>query len=342
MQFDNHIHAFQGWKALRVQQFFLGAFDIHEDQRFGAGKAFVILTVKAFADDDAILDLVQFRHFAALGACVGVDIEGIDHRFRTTLGQTDAVIPIGATDIQDLFVLFPDGVFDSVVDFPFIGAQKGGRKMLVHDIGDQLHPAKGAGENAGSYPADKNLAKDDALQAGQHGPHGFELDRVGFVRFPQRLDDFHEFGAEICRKKHLDTFGRAGRTGWTLVRSMLYHNEHRATQGFAMTEPRHFRGAGQRKTVNETAEKELCAAFTLLETTEECRRFLYDLCTPKEIADMADRWWVARLLNEGRLSYRDIHQLTGVSVTTIGRVARFLEQENYQGYRQMLDRRVRK
>lgn len=109
-----------------------------------------------------------------------------------------------------------------------------------------------------------------------------------------------------------------------------------------MKEPSLLRGAGIRKTVNETAEKELCAALVRLESVDEARRFLYDLCTPKEIADMADRWWIARLLDEGRLSYRDMHQLTGVSVTTIGRVARFLDQEPHKGYRQMLDKRARR
>ncbi|HUY68378.1 MAG TPA: YerC/YecD family TrpR-related protein [Alphaproteobacteria bacterium] len=85
-------------------------------------------------------------------------------------------------------------------------------------------------------------------------------------------------------------------------------------------------------------EKELCEALLRLETAEEGRRFLRDLCTPKEITDLADRWWIARLLDEGKHSYREIHAMTGVSVTTIGRVARFLQQEDYQGYRLMLDR----
>jgi TrpR-related protein YerC/YecD len=86
------------------------------------------------------------------------------------------------------------------------------------------------------------------------------------------------------------------------------------------------------------AEKELCAAFLSLRTPDECRRFLRDLCTPQEITDLADRWWIAGLLDEGKHSYREIHKLTGVSVTTIGRVARFLQQENFQGYRLLLDR----
>jgi len=86
------------------------------------------------------------------------------------------------------------------------------------------------------------------------------------------------------------------------------------------------------------AEKDLCDAFLLLRTAEEARRFLRDICTPKEITDLADRWWVARLLDEGKNSYREIHDLTGVSVTTIGRVARFLQQENFKGYRLVIDR----
>lgn len=85
-------------------------------------------------------------------------------------------------------------------------------------------------------------------------------------------------------------------------------------------------------------ENELFEAITSLKDVEECRRFLLDLCTPKEIKDVSDRWRVAKLLDDGQLSYREIHKKTGVSVTTVGRVARFLMQENNQGYRLMLDR----
>ncbi len=106
-----------------------------------------------------------------------------------------------------------------------------------------------------------------------------------------------------------------------------------------MAASRHMRGrTSPRKTKNVSGEKDLFEALVALKNEKECHRFIYDLCTPKEIADMADRWLVARLLNEGELSYREIHQKTGVSVTTVGRVARFLEQENFQGYRLVLDR----
>src|SRR5438094_9071632 len=90
------------------------------------------------------------------------------------------------------------------------------------------------------------------------------------------------------------------------------------------------------------AERKLCAAIAALKTTEECQAFLRDLCTPAELQAMADRWTVAEYLKRG-LPYREVHRLTGVSITTIGRVARFLVQ-GYGGYaaaaRRLEERRV--
>lgn len=71
------------------------------------------------------------------------------------------------------------------------------------------------------------------------------------------------------------------------------------------------------------AERNLCAALAALETPEEVRAFLRDLCTPAEIQAMADRWAVVDHLKR-RVPYREIQRVTGVSVVTIGRVARFL------------------
>src|SRR6202007_447264 len=71
------------------------------------------------------------------------------------------------------------------------------------------------------------------------------------------------------------------------------------------------------------AERNLCVALAALKDPEEVRAFLRDLCTPTEIQAMADRWAVVPYLKR-EVPYREIHRLTGVSVTTIGRVARFL------------------
>jgi TrpR-related protein YerC/YecD len=75
------------------------------------------------------------------------------------------------------------------------------------------------------------------------------------------------------------------------------------------------------------AERALFAAILTLRTVEECRSFFRDLCTPAELQALADRWAVVGLLQEG-VPYREIYRQTGVSVTTIGRVARYLTNGN--------------
>ena len=72
---------------------------------------------------------------------------------------------------------------------------------------------------------------------------------------------------------------------------------------------------------------------------DECRSFFRDLCTPAELQAMADRWAVVELLERG-LPYREIHKQTGVSVTTIGRVARCLADGN-GGYQVAASRQQR-
>ena len=90
--------------------------------------------------------------------------------------------------------------------------------------------------------------------------------------------------------------------------------------------------------MSSNSQAELSEALCLANTPDEMQRLLVDLCTPAELRALAERWHVARLLDEGELSYRDINQQTGVSTTTIGRVARFLKDEPHQGYRIILDR----
>jgi TrpR-related protein YerC/YecD len=85
-------------------------------------------------------------------------------------------------------------------------------------------------------------------------------------------------------------------------------------------------------------ENTLYRAILELKTIEECSSFFHDLCTPSELEAMTDRFRVAQLLSQHKLSYRQIHQKTGVSLATIGRVARFLSQEAYHGYRLVLQR----
>ena len=86
------------------------------------------------------------------------------------------------------------------------------------------------------------------------------------------------------------------------------------------------------------AETRLLDAFLALRTRAEAKAFLADLCTPAEVRAMVERWEVARLLDEGRLSYREIAEKAEASTTTVVRVARFLKDMPYRGYRVVLDR----
>lgn len=68
----------------------------------------------------------------------------------------------------------------------------------------------------------------------------------------------------------------------------------------------------------------LLDALLAMRTPEELRALLEDLCTPAELEAMSDRWRVVPLLLDN-LPYREIHDMTGVSVTTVGRIARCLD-----------------
>ena len=89
---------------------------------------------------------------------------------------------------------------------------------------------------------------------------------------------------------------------------------------------------------NQKAENDLFYALSLCKTPGEQEKFMRDLCTAAELSALAERWNIARILNSGEKSYRDISVETGASTTTIGRVARFLSQEPHQGYRLVIQR----
>ncbi len=83
---------------------------------------------------------------------------------------------------------------------------------------------------------------------------------------------------------------------------------------------------------------ELYDAILKLDNKSEVKNFFADLCTPAELKALQERWKVCQLLERGDLSYRDIQKITKASLTTIGRVSRFLKEENYHGYRTILQK----
>lgn len=81
---------------------------------------------------------------------------------------------------------------------------------------------------------------------------------------------------------------------------------------------------------------DLFQAMLNLRDAEECSNFFEDLCTISELRAMAQRFQVARMLDEGRI-YSDIANETGASTATISRVNKCLTYGS-DGYRIALDR----
>lgn len=69
----------------------------------------------------------------------------------------------------------------------------------------------------------------------------------------------------------------------------------------------------------------LYSAVMTLKSEEECQHLFEDLCTPKEIKSIAQRFAVAKMLGEGKI-YNDIVDETGASTATISRVNRTMSK----------------
>lgn len=80
----------------------------------------------------------------------------------------------------------------------------------------------------------------------------------------------------------------------------------------------------------------LCQAILNLSTFEECYKFFEDVCTIKEIQEIAQRLEVARLLKEGK-PYNEVAKETGASTATISRVNKCLSYGS-GGYEIVLER----
>ena len=81
--------------------------------------------------------------------------------------------------------------------------------------------------------------------------------------------------------------------------------------------------------------KLLVSALLGLKNERECRAFLEDLMTSKEIVSLGQRLCVAKLLCQ-KGKYSEVAKLTGASSATIGRVNRCI-QYGSGGYRRALE-----
>ena len=77
-------------------------------------------------------------------------------------------------------------------------------------------------------------------------------------------------------------------------------------------------------------------AVLSLEDLDECYAFFEDLCTAKELMDMAQRFEVATLLSRGN-NYASISAKTGASTATISRVNKSVLYGN-DGYKTAIER----
>ena len=89
---------------------------------------------------------------------------------------------------------------------------------------------------------------------------------------------------------------------------------------------------------NEVSLEEVLAKIT---DKKVMLNFLRDITTPKEFDALQERLNVVCLLNDG-FSYSEIAKKTGVSTTTITRVARFFKDEPYGGYRYVVEKILKK
>lgn len=92
--------------------------------------------------------------------------------------------------------------------------------------------------------------------------------------------------------------------------------------------------------INDSNVEFLIDAILTLETKEECRDFLYDLCTIPELKSISQRLVVAKMLSD-KAVYSNIVKETRASTATISRVNRSL---NYgeNGYSVVFERLDRK
>ena len=90
------------------------------------------------------------------------------------------------------------------------------------------------------------------------------------------------------------------------------------------------------KRVGEDDLNSLVEAILSLETPEECKAILEELCTIAEINSMSQRWSVARILRDGG-TYTEAIEKTGASSTTVSRIKKCLDY-GAGGYTTILER----
>ncbi len=89
------------------------------------------------------------------------------------------------------------------------------------------------------------------------------------------------------------------------------------------------------KWINKSSDS-LFKAILTLKDLDEARRFFRDLLTEEEIKEFSNRWIVAQMLAD-KVPYTRIEKETGMSSTTIARIAKWLNGQ-LKGYKTIISR----
>lgn len=78
------------------------------------------------------------------------------------------------------------------------------------------------------------------------------------------------------------------------------------------------------KKTNSELINELFQLIVSIENVDDCRDLFNDMCTNKEIEQMAQRIEAAKLLIEGK-TYNQVTELTDISSATLSRISRCVQ-----------------
>ena len=84
------------------------------------------------------------------------------------------------------------------------------------------------------------------------------------------------------------------------------------------------------------SNEKLFIALTHIDSIDEAKDFLDDICTIKEIEEMSQRLEAAKLLLKG-LTYDEVIKKTGISSATLSRVSRCIRYGS-GGYKKIIDK----
>ena len=89
--------------------------------------------------------------------------------------------------------------------------------------------------------------------------------------------------------------------------------------------------------LNEVGLQGLAAAFLTMKTPQEMQSFLVDLCSVRELNSLAQRLWVASLMEDGK-TYAEIVEKTGASTAIVSRISRMLASTEEGGMEKAVKR----